>query len=46
MGVCVQETYPGNITDDDKAVITGRNQAVVGARQSGPNLSFRQCEWR
>lgn len=28
--------------DDDKAMITGGNHAVVGGRQSGPNLSCRQ----
>lgn len=34
--------------DDDKAGITGGNYAVVGARQSGLNLSMNggQYEWK
>lgn len=34
--------------DDDKAGIAGGNHAVVGARQSGLNLSMNggRCEWK
>lgn len=32
--------------DGDKAGTTGGNHAVVGARQSGPNLSLGQYKWR
>lgn len=31
--------------DGDKAEVTGRSLAMVGARQRSPNLSLGQYEW-
>lgn len=42
------ESIPGNNMDDDKAGVADGNRAVVGARQSGLNLSMNggQYEWK
>ena len=39
------ESIPKRYMDANKAGVIGRSLAIVGARQSSPNLSWGQYEW-